>query len=101
MIALRKTSETATKMTIAWDSVPDASAGYRGREVGASKWTQTQQTQMVFRKGAEVEIEAMGIVDRGTYPPPTPPPEPPVTLAPFAEASYEGFSDVLLSAGLN
>jgi polysaccharide lyase-like protein len=95
MIALRKTSETATKMTIAWDPVPGAGAGYRGREIGAAKWTQTQQTQMVFRKGAEVEIEALGIVDRGTYPviePPPPPPSSDATL--IAKASYEGFSSV-------
>lgn len=71
---IRKVSETATKMTLAWDPVPGADAGYRGREVGADKWTQTQATQMVFRKGAAVEIEAMGILDRGQYPPPAPPP---------------------------
>lgn len=65
---LRKISQSQTKMVIGWDAVPGAEAGYRGRQVGAPKWTQTQSTQMTFAKDVEVEVEALGIVDSGEWP---------------------------------
>lgn len=69
MIELRKISETASKMVIGWDPVTGAEAGYRGRQVGAAKWTQTQGTQMTFAKDVSVEVEALGVIDAGVYPP--------------------------------
>lgn len=71
---LRKISETASKITIGWDPVPGATAGYRGHQEGVTKWTQTQSTQMVFAKDAKVEVQALGVVDKGVYPPVAPPP---------------------------
>jgi hypothetical protein len=70
---IRKIAESGGKMTLAWDAIPGASAGYRGRAEGVEKWTQTQQTQMVFAKDAKVEIQALGIEDKGVYPSAAPP----------------------------
>ena len=67
--------QTTPKLILEWDPVPGAVAGYRGRAGGVEKWTQTQQTRMTFAKDATgIVIQALGIVDRGEYPPPPTPP---------------------------
>lgn len=89
---IRKISETASKMTLAWDPVPGAAAGYRGRDVTVSKWTQTQDTKMTFAKGASVVIQALGVEDEGTWPQATPPPPPPPAYT-YRFATYNSDTD--------
>jgi hypothetical protein len=85
---LRKQSETAKTITLAWDPVPGAD-GYLffadGKQV--SRTFDTSRTSARFGKGPAsfaVQAVAFTVVDQGAYPhtSPPPPPPPPPSVAP-------------------
>lgn len=89
---LRKQSETAKTITLAWDPVPGAD-GYLffadGRQV--SRTFDTSRTTARFGKGpASFAVQAVrfATVDSGSYPQATPPPPPPPPAKRLAPQTY-------------
>lgn len=72
---LRQISEDATTVTLGWDAVP-GSAGYRFKLEDIVKvphtWDATRTTVRVAKSNLPVTVEALSVVDSGTWPPPAP-----------------------------
>ena len=66
---IRKVSETATAVTLGWDPVASA-AGFRFTVDGkiSHTWDGTRTTVRVSKDADRVIVEALGVVDTGTWP---------------------------------
>lgn len=94
-----KISETATSVTIGWDSVPGAD-GYRFYSAGVlrSRTFDPKRRSARFSKGQEpyvIEAVVLRGIDSGSYPtaPPPPPPPPPPTKRYAPMTHHVGLND--------
>jgi hypothetical protein len=69
-VILRKLSEDATSETIGWDPVPN-SVGYKFVVSGKTSHTwDGNRDRIRIAKGASLQVEALGVLDRGGWPTP-------------------------------
>lgn len=94
-LTLRKVAETATTITVGWDTVPGA-VGFRftGGGIISHTWDGTRTTVKFAKTSVPFTVEALVAGVKGTWPQATPPPPPPpVGIGIKPGASWQGAYD--------